>query len=131
MIWLLALLPLLAQGAEPQLDCEDPQYQQEINICAAREYDEADAALNAQWDITSATMKQWDAEHGYDDGRPGYFDTLLAAQRAWIAFRDAHCASEGYLFRGGSAEPMVVSGCKAGLTRERTLQLRALVEFDG
>ena len=35
------------------------------------------------------------------------------------------------LFRGGSGEPMMVSGCKAGLTRERTEQLRALVEFDG
>ena len=128
MIW---LLPLLAQAAEVQPDCEDPQYQIEMNICAARDHEEADAVLNAQWEMTSATMKQWDAEHGFDDGRPGYFDTLLSAQRAWIAFRDAHCASEGYLFRGGSGEPMMISGCKAGLTRERTEQLRALVEFDG
>ena len=128
MIW---LLPLLAQAAEFQPDCDNPFTQHEINICAQLDFLAADKELNAQWQITADTMKQWDAEHGFDDGRPGYFDTLLDAQRAWIAFRDAHCASEGYLFRGGSGEPMMISGCKAGLTRERTQQLRALVEFDG
>lgn len=128
MIW---LLPLLAQAAEVQPDCDNAFTQHEINICAQLDFLAADEELNAQWQITADTMKQWDAEHGFDDGRPGYFDTLLTAQRAWIAFRDAHCASEGYLFRGGSGEPMMISGCKAGLTIERTQQLRALVEFDG
>ena len=62
------------------------------------------------------------------DDRPGYFDTLLAAQRAWLDYRDKHCTSAGYSMRGWSAEPMVVSGCQAELTDARTQQLKALIE---
>ena len=62
------------------------------------------------------------------DTRPGYFDTLLAGQRAWLTYRDQHCRSEGYTMRGGSAEPMVASQCKAKLTRARTEQLKDLMQ---
>jgi len=129
------LLPLLMAAADPAeqppLDCGNAVNQHEINQCAFIDFQNADAELNAQWKITSETMKQWDEDGPTEDGRPGYFDTLLAAQRAWLEYRDNHCASEGYLFRGGSGEPMMIYGCQAALTRERTQQLRALVEFDG
>jgi uncharacterized protein YecT (DUF1311 family) len=127
-IW---LLPLLAEAAEPQLDCDNPQYPQEMNICAAREFEAADALLNAQWKLTSEVMKQRDTEWDSSwDERPGYFDQLLAAQRAWIAFRDAHCASEGYEFRGGSMEPFMIGTCMTKLTEERTAQLKDLIAVD-
>ncbi|MFZ1741705.1 MAG: lysozyme inhibitor LprI family protein, partial [Pontixanthobacter sp.] len=42
--------------------------------------------------------------------------------------RDAHCRSEGYYAYGGSLEPLLVSSCKAQLTRQRTDQLVELVE---
>jgi uncharacterized protein YecT (DUF1311 family) len=112
-------------------DCDNAITQHEINACAHLAFLEADKELNAQWAITSEAMKRWDEEYSIDDGRPGYFDTLLAAQRAWLVYRDAQCASEGYLFRGGSGEPMMVYSCLAAMTRERTEQLRALVEYDG
>lgn len=118
-------LPLCNQEAA------DRGVQQEMNICAYREFVEADAALNAQWSITRAAMRASDAEreeHGYDDWdeRPGYFDTLLEAQRAWLTYRDAHCRSEGYNARGGSLEPLLVSTCKTALTNSRTEELREL-----
>lgn len=123
------LLLAAAAPSEPQWNCDDPQYQQEMNWCAAQEFEKADAALNAQWKKTSAAMKQRDAEidRSYDE-RPGYFDTLLAAQRAWLTYRDQHCASEGYWARGGSMEPLLVSTCKTKLTEERTQQLVFLIE---
>lgn len=124
-----SLLLLSAVATDPEIDCENAMAQPELNACAYQEYERADAALNAQWKLTAARMKEIDA--GFDrtyDKRPGYYDTLLAAQRAWLTYRDQHCASEGYSMRGGSAEPMVISGCMAQLTDARTKQLKELIE---
>lgn len=130
------LFLLLAQPAElPQCNEEaaDRGVQQEMNICAHRDFLIADAALNEQWAKTRAMMKlrdeQWNDGHAPDwDDRPGYFATMLEAQRAWITYRDAHCRSEGYFARGGSLEPLLVSTCKTALTLARTEQLRELAE---
>ncbi|MDN3645629.1 lysozyme inhibitor LprI family protein [Pontixanthobacter aestiaquae] len=130
-----ALLAILAGAAPPNPDwnCDDPMAQQEINWCAHQDYLAADAELNAQWAKTSAILKerdmQWMDGHGNgEDGKPGFFRAALDAQRAWIAFRDAHCRSEGYYARGGSLEPLLVSTCKTKLTKDRTQQLQFLIE---
>ena len=125
------LLPLLLQTIAPaEIDCADPQTQSAMNICAAQDYAAADADLNAQWAVTAAKTRERDASTGSEpDDRPGHFATLLEAQRAWLRFRDAHCASEGFYARGGSLEPLLVSKCKAELTRARTRQLRDLAQW--
>ena len=117
---------LLLQGAQA-LDCDNAMTQADMNRCAGLEYREADAALNAQWEETAAEMKLRDDSEYASDGRLGYFPALLAAQRAWLAYRDAHCISYGYFARGGSMEPMLVAACKTDATRERTQELRDLV----
>lgn len=130
MISLLALA-LQASPPNPDWNCNDPQVQMEMNWCAGQEYEAADAALNAQWKITSQTMKQRDAEWaalGSADKRAGYFKNLLEAQRGWLRYRDAHCALEGYEARGGSLEPLLVLTCQTRATRARTQELKELVE---
>lgn len=131
------LLPLLLQSAEPRPDCNqtaaDQGVQQAINQCAYRDYLIADADMNAQWKQTAAIMKARDTEFAASasaefDKREGHFKSLLEAQRAWLRYRDAHCRLDGYTARGGSMEPMLVSFCKSHLTRQRTEQLKALVE---
>ncbi|MEM7700829.1 MAG: lysozyme inhibitor LprI family protein [Pseudomonadota bacterium] len=106
--------------------------QQDMNICAHRDFLIADATLNAQWKVTRAKMKARDADwDGYKpdyDTRPGWFATLLEAQRAWLTYRDAQCRVDGYSARGGSLEPLLVSTCKTALTEARTHELKALVE---
>ena len=128
------LLPLLLASMpadEPQWNCEDPGPQQEMNYCAYQDYLKADAEMNVQWKKTAAVMKQHDASWDASwDERAGFFATLLEAQRAWLKYRDTHCTSEGYIFRGGSMEPFMVSSCKAALTKERTEQLKELVEVE-
>jgi uncharacterized protein YecT (DUF1311 family) len=121
---------LAAAAAAAPVDCVNALTQRDMNWCAAEDFRAADAALNAQWAITAAAMKRADKDGTAADGRIGYHAALLAAQRAWLAFRDAQCVSEGYAARGGSMEPMLVANCKAELTRERTQQLAALVEAD-
>ncbi len=109
---------------EPVEACQDMVTQADMTDCAWQDFRQADAELNAQWKLTAAAMK---ARGLYDDDRPGDFDTLLAAQRAWLTYRDEHCRGEGFLMRGGSAEPMLVGSCKAELTRQRTRQLQDLL----
>ncbi|WP_298465869.1 lysozyme inhibitor LprI family protein [uncultured Erythrobacter sp.] len=127
-----ALLLLLAQSdgfPECNQEAADRGIQQEMNICAAVEFRKADAELNAQWNVTSQKMKEFDESWTAEwDDRPGWFASLLEAQRAWIAFRDAHCRVDGYTARGGSLEPLLVSTCKTALTEARTEQLRELAE---
>jgi len=127
-----ALDATIAQG-EPNWNCDDPIAQQEMNYCAGQDFKAADAALNAQWAITSAKMKASDADFTADgsaryDRRAGYFETLLEAQRAWLRYRDAHCLAVGYSARGGRMEPMLESMCKTQLTEERTQQLKDLAQ---
>ena len=129
MILTAMLLQASEQAAQPKVDCKEPMTQMAMNICAGRDYEAADRKLNAVWKKVSAEMKQLDANTDIQDGRPGYFQTLLTAQRAWLVYRDTHCRSEGYLARGGSMEPMLISGCKAQLTRARTAQLRELIDW--
>ena len=124
-----ALLLLLAQpaNAEPDQVCDDPLTQQAMNTCAAMDFERADERLNEQWRETAAVMRELDAEIDREnDSQPGHFETLLAAQRAWLEFRDAQCRTEGFMARGGSMQPMLVSQCKAYLTELRIEQLRNL-----
>ncbi|MBL8649168.1 MAG: DUF1311 domain-containing protein [Sphingopyxis sp.] len=126
---LMSLMLLAAAAQEPEVDCDNPQYQVEMNFCAQKDYDAADAELNAQWKRTVAEIKRRDKDidRSYDSQPTGY-DTLLAAQRAWLTYRDQQCLSESFAARGGSMAPMLHSGCMARLTKERTEQLKALVE---
>ncbi|MCU0947921.1 MAG: lysozyme inhibitor LprI family protein [Porphyrobacter sp.] len=127
----LALLMQAAAPPDPAWNCADPQFQQEMNWCAGQDYEAADQELNAQWAITRAAMTARDADWAplrSADKRPGWSASLLAAQRGWLRYRDAHCALEGYEARGGSLEPLLVLTCKAQATRARTAELKALVE---
>jgi uncharacterized protein YecT (DUF1311 family) len=126
-----ALLLLLAAPAvgPDATDCDGDSPQQVLNICAANAAQSADAEMTAQWKITAADMKRKDRgiDRSYDK-EPGYFATLLAAQRAWLTYRDQQCLVESFDMRGGSGAPQIHSGCMHRLTRERLAQLKALIE---
>ncbi len=131
MIAPLLVLALQAAPPNPAWNCDDPQFQQEMNWCAGQDFEAADRELNAQWALTRAAMKARDAEWaeiGSADKRAGWTANLLEAQRGWLRYRDAHCAMEGYEARGGTLEPLLVLTCKAQLTRTRTKELKELVE---
>lgn len=123
-----ALAFALQAGSPPteDPDCAEPMSQTAMNICAAQDFQRADAELNAVWREVRAVAKSADAEL-HDDGQPGHWPTLLEAQRAWLAYRDAHCRLVGYDARGGSLQPLLTANCRAELTRERTRSMRALL----
>lgn len=127
MILLAALLALAAGPPSHDPRCSSPNTA-DLNACAGADWQRADAAMNAQYRATLAKMKEADA-HPQPDATTGptYAAALLASQRAWLAFRDAECVSEGYRYRGGTMEQLEVLGCKATLTRARTKQLQTLL----
>ena len=59
------------------------------------------------------------------DNRPGYYDTLLAAQRAWITYRDANCS---FYFDpdGGTIARVNSNSCFMSATATRAKELETL-----
>lgn len=116
---ILAALSLAPQ--EP--NCTDPQTQADMNQCAGREAADADAELNMIYKEVVAHYEKMDRASETTEG----VKRLRAAQRAWIAFRDAQCELAGYEALGGSMETLLVSRCEADLTKRRAAELRQML----
>ena len=97
-------------------NCNNPQTQSEMNICASIAYQNADRKLNQVYrqllPKLSAARKQ----------------KLISAQQAWIKFRDSSCEFERSAFEGGSIAPMIYSNCLAAVTEQRTKDLQRYLE---
>lgn len=95
-------------------------------FCMLDERDVWDALLNDEYQRAREFARAMDA----DDQTlfPEYAvraDQLLAAQRAWIAFRDANCAMEYGVWGAGSMRQIAGASCQMRMTAERALELRA------
>jgi uncharacterized protein YecT (DUF1311 family) len=133
---LLWVLSLLLSGATPNFgsaqsadECVNPMTQQLMNACAGRDYEIADAQLNAVWAPALTHAKSI-----------GQGEVLLKVQRAWLAYRDDACEVHSSPFEGGSIRPVIEIGCLIVLTEARTEMLQefysytlspAEAEFDG
>jgi uncharacterized protein YecT (DUF1311 family) len=76
-------------------------------------FTKADAELNAVYRKLQSRKN--------DDAQAGKL--LIAAERAWVSFRDAECEFDAADNLGGSIYPMVYSGCLERLTQARIDQL--------
>jgi uncharacterized protein YecT (DUF1311 family) len=119
-------LALALPASAQQVDCSNAITQLDLNNCAAQDWEEADARLNEVYAETLAVLQEADAS--YPISGDSEEDRLRAAQRAWIAYRDANCDSAGYPMRGGSAEPLLTYGCLRRMTEDRIAELKALTE---
>jgi uncharacterized protein YecT (DUF1311 family) len=119
---------MLAAQADPPLDCREPLTQLAMNICSYQDFQAADRALNAQWAVSERQARAIDRENPPPTPAEGRFRQLLTAQRAWIAFRDAHCLALADQYRGGSIRPLMQNTCMTALTQSRTAQLREFSE---
>ncbi len=99
-------------------NCNDPQTQSEMNACAGISYQSADRKLNQ---VYQQLLPKLSAQR-----KP----KLVAAQQAWIKFRDASCVFERSEVEGGSMAPMIYSGCLATVTQQRTKDLERYLETD-
>ena len=93
------------------------QDQQTMNRQAGADFTKADAEMNKIYAKVIATLD--------DEGKA----KLKAAQRAWVAFRDAEAAFQADReARDGSMAPLIYEGTRSRLTKERTKTLKETIE---
>ena len=109
-----------------EFDCKNMLSQAEMTACAHIDYQKADKELNLVWPRVKEALKNWD--QNLDHPLNISSQRLLDAQRAWILFRDAHCDVQALQWAGGTGQAMIGSMCRAELTRERTTQLKSILE---
>jgi uncharacterized protein YecT (DUF1311 family) len=124
---LIALACLAAPAFAQTVDCTAAMAQQDMNICAERDWQNADADLNRTYQEVMSAMQAMDADLPKE--LQGAEPALREAQRAWISYRDLNCTLAGFPMRGGSAEPLLVYGCLRQMTVNRSDELRALVAY--
>lgn len=114
-------LPATAQ----EVNCTNPVTQLDMNICEYDAWMAADAVLNGVYADAVAVVRARDADYPLEGASEE--DRLRAAQRAWVAFRDANCDAAGYQMRGGSAEPLLINGCLRMMTQARIGELQSVL----
>jgi uncharacterized protein YecT (DUF1311 family) len=111
-------LPLLliasAAQADDKIDCKSQELNQmQLDQCAGQDFDKADAKLNT---LYKTMMSKYDATNGA---------LLKAAERAWIAYRDAQCDFATNGTAGGTINSMMDTMCRTEQTNARIKELNA------
>jgi uncharacterized protein YecT (DUF1311 family) len=84
-----------------------------MKICGSYRWMVEDARLNKAYKQALTKAREM-----------GYESSLVRAQRAWLAYRDAACTYEGEMGAGGgTAEGLYVLGCKLDLTKQQADRL--------
>ncbi|BAZ30335.1 hypothetical protein NIES4074_27910 [Cylindrospermum sp. NIES-4074] len=101
-----------------RLNCNNAQTQREINQCADLSYRNADKKLNQVYRQLLPKLPKSRQQK------------LIAAQQAWLKFRDSNCEFERSAFEGGSIAPSIYAGCLEAATKQRTQQLQEYLKDD-
>jgi len=116
--------PPKSDSAQPQ-PCAAAKAPAAANDCFAKLYVDSDAQLNVTYNQVVAVMKTLltDAQRHNDAAQIAHhqaaMDRLLAAQRAWLNYRDLHCDSVKFQYDGGTLSPAAWSQCMAETTQQR------------
>lgn len=109
---------------ELKIDCANATATAELNACADKEFDAADALLNKAYAEAIKAIPEMAGEPPYD--AKAWEAALRASQRAWVTFRDAECNDHVAMFwTGGSGASADIIGCKTEMTKVRTKELDA------
>ena len=107
------LLVLVWPAAASALDCADTRTQTDINQCAYENFQKADAVLNQVYAKLRARTTD-----------PDSLKRLVAAEKAWLAYRDRECDFETEDSIGGSIRPSEMAACYEEKTIARTAELK-------
>lgn len=94
--------------------------------CLSKEGEWWDARLNDAYKVLMRKEKIHDRDNGAgSNGIQSAADSLKAAQRAWIPFRDATCQYEYSQWGGGTGGGPASAACFMRMTAEQTLYLES------
>ena len=94
-----------------------------IQTCTSVVQQIADARLNAVYGAWTTSLKRPGPNDAKDDAE--ILKRLVAAERAWIDFRDKDCALQSTSALGGTGESTAFSDCRYVLTKARVEALEA------
>ncbi len=123
-ITLVLLLSNTVAWADEEIKCNHDGNQAELNVCAYEDYQAADKKLNDTW---KSLMTKYKAEKTATA-------KLKAAQKAWIAFRDAEmdamfaCEEDDVQTCWGSMYPLLLNSELQTMTEARTQQLQKYID---
>ncbi|MCC5614203.1 lysozyme inhibitor LprI family protein [Nostoc sp. CHAB 5836] len=101
-----------------KLNCNNPQTQPAINECTKLSAQNADKKLNQVYQQLQSTLERSRKQK------------LIAAQLAWIKFRDTNCEFERSRYEGGTIASSIYFSCLANITKLRTQQLQEYLKPD-
>jgi uncharacterized protein YecT (DUF1311 family) len=107
--WVMTAWPAAAQA----LDCSNAQTQTDINECAYKDFQKAAAVLNQIYAKLRARTTA-----------PDSLKRLVAAEKAWLAYRDRECDFETEDSIGGSIRPTEMAACYQEKTVAHTAELK-------
>ncbi|MEM6373754.1 MAG: lysozyme inhibitor LprI family protein [Pseudomonadota bacterium] len=119
---LFTCLPTIALS-DPATECGGSS-QVEIGDCVADTLERVDGVIDLYFGFAMDAAKELDEVTDRTEAVPA----LDAAQAAWAAYREAHCAYVGATFGGGSGTAIGINACKIELGRERAKTLRRYVQ---
>ena len=90
--------------------CDDATSNVEIGNCALAAYQKADKELNAIWPKVLAYI---DGQGDYmpSDAQQKWKATIVAAQKAWVSFKENDCGAVEYEWWGGSGAGIAQTAC--------------------
>lgn len=115
-IFTLVAASVFAGSAIAAENCKNPQSQLAMNTCAAKDYEREDARLNKTYKELVAKLEK--------DRR----EKVKEIQIAWIKYRDLQCDFDSAGYEGGTMYSLVRSSCLSQMTKERTKDLKAMLE---
>jgi uncharacterized protein YecT (DUF1311 family) len=95
-----------------------------INQCMSNIFVERDQTLNSTYQQAMQIAKTDDANSSTANSSANQ-SGLKAAEKAWLAYRDAECTAEGATMDGGTGTGGVIIGCKTRMTEARTAEINS------
>lgn len=112
----ITVLSEFAHAQEPV--CHNDGSGQDSAVCAYAELAKADAQLN------DAYLKALDLLGSADQADAKV--ALVAAQRAWVKFRDSDCHVQDRIFQNGTMRGALVGSCLKDRSKQRTKELKEI-----
>jgi uncharacterized protein YecT (DUF1311 family) len=113
--------PALAQDVP---GCDNATSNIEIGNCVLAAYQKADKELNAIWPKVLAYI---DGQSDYmpPDAQQKWKATIVAAQKAWVSFKEQDCGAVQYEWWGGSGAGIAETTCLYSHTAQRVEDLKS------
>jgi uncharacterized protein YecT (DUF1311 family) len=113
--------------------CDDAANDQEAEQCAKIEFEKTDTEMNDSYQKFLANLRKFEEKAGPQDKilADKYRkdrQNLEAAQKAWLAFREANCTAEKGVYGENQNAAFAAFSCQERMTADRLEDLKTIYE---